>query len=236
MRDQPRWGLTDIILVYLGILIITSIFSKLSSGIPASFLSGLGNRNVVSFLLTFVVQFITTLGLVYIFAVLIPHGKWQDLGLKSASAELYWKYGVLGGIILVSMVTLFSLIINYLQPNIQPQYYEETLRSVKNLSGFILIFLVGAVLAPLSEELLYRGMIYPLFRHYTGPIAGAVIAGSLFGLAHWDLWRTIPLSLGGMGLCYIYEKSDSILVSTVAHGVWNGILSLAIYFSVFGTK
>jgi membrane protease YdiL (CAAX protease family) len=95
-----------------------------------------------------------------------------------------------------------------------------------------MVLVVGAVLAPVSEELFYRGMIYPLFRKHLGPMWGSIISGIIFGLAHLDLWRAIPLALGGIVLCYIYEKSGSILVSILAHGVWNGVMSILIYLSL----
>jgi len=75
-------------------------------------------------------------------------------------------------------------------------------------------------------------MMYPVFRRHLGIRWGATAAGAVFGLAHWDLWRTIPLAVGGALLCWIYEKTGSILVSAVAHGVWNGTLALIIYFTM----
>jgi membrane protease YdiL (CAAX protease family) len=38
--------------------------------------------------------------------------------------------------------------------------------------------------------------------------------------------------VGGIFLCYVYEKTGSILVSTLTHGMWNGILALLIYLSM----
>lgn len=126
-----------------------------------------------------------------------------------------------------------GLIMNYFNPEIKPQPFEEMLREASSIS-FIFLLVIGAVLAPISEELYYRGMVYPVFRFYMGPLGGAIVAGLIFGLVHWDLWRAIPLAAGGAILCYIYEKSGSILVSAVAHGTWNGIMALIVCLTSSG--
>ncbi len=232
MTERPHWGFMDIILVYIGVMAVGILTSMLGKKILGFLPVQLGAGEMGFFLTGFLVQFLATIGFVYLFAVLFPRGQWKDLGISKARPGSYFRYGVIGGILLIIMVLVIGYVLKYLQPDLQPQYYEEMLRSATRLSDFLVILVVGAILAPLSEELFYRGMIYPVFRKHLGPVWGAILAGLVFGMAHWDFWRTIPLALGGIGLCYIYEKSGSILVSAVAHGVWNGVMSILIYISL----
>lgn len=232
MTERPRWGFMDIILVYLGVMVVGILTSLQGKNIPGLLPGQLGAGEMGYFLTGFLVQFLATVGFVYLFAVFLPRGQWKDLGISKARPGSYFRYGVIGGILLIIMVLVIGYGLKYLQPDLQPQYYEEMLRSATRIPDFLVILVVGAILAPLSEEIFYRGMLYPVFRKYLGPMWGAILAGLVFGLAHWDLWRTIPLALGGIGLCYIYEKSGSILVSVVAHGVWNGVISILIYLSL----
>lgn len=231
MAEKPRWGFTEIILVYLGILGTGLIVSLLSSKIP-QLAAGFGMGDIGFFLFAFLIQFLTTVGLVYILAIALVQGNWSELGFKSTSLSNFLEYGVLGGILLIIMIVILGAVIKQFQPDLPPQYYEEMLRSAGKLPVFLVVFIAGAILAPLSEEIFYRGMVYPVFRYHLGPFWGAVAAGLVFGLAHWDLWRALPLSIGGAILCYIYEKTGSIWVSTVAHGVWNGAMSLVVYLSL----
>jgi hypothetical protein len=219
-------------MVYLGILIAGMLFSWIGSCVPRHFWQVLGNKDMSYFAVSYLVQFLTTVGLVYLFAVLLTHGQWKDLGVRRASRNDYLKYGILYGIGLLVLVVIFGQIIQHFQNHLPPQHYEEMLRSAGSLGGFLLILFMGAVLAPVSEELFYRGMIYPVLRRYMGPTGGALLAGLVFGLAHWDVWRTIPLAIGGAILCYIYEKTGSIAVSMVAHGMWNGLMSVIVYISM----
>lgn len=227
---KPHWGLTEIILVYLGMLAIGMLFSIFGDAFLdyAVNLLHIPDNELSYFVLSFAVQFITTVGLV----LLLCKGRWRELGLRPAAGKSMVKYGILGGIILFIAISLMGYVIQHFKPDLKPQTYEDMLRSVKDISGFTVVFLIGAVLAPLSEELYFRGMMYPVFRNYLGPLGGAVVAGTIFGLSHWDLWRTIPLAIGGAALCYIYEKTGSILVSALAHGMWNGVMSLIIYLSI----
>lgn len=227
---RPRWGLIEFAFTYLSIIVVTILFS-LFGDIFGLFYWVIGNE-VAYFMLSFIVQFIATVVLVFFVAVTVKKASIADLGIRRAARKDYLKYGILGGAFLMLAIVVLGYPINYLQPDLQPQVFEEILRSVDSLLGFILLFTVGAVLAPLSEELLYRGMLYPVLRWYLGPTWGMILAGFIFGLAHLDLWRALPLAAGGAVLCYIYEKTGSILVSTVAHGVWNGVMSIFVYISV----
>jgi hypothetical protein len=219
-------------MVYLGVMVVGILISLQGENIPDLLPGKLGAGEMGYFFSGYLVQFLATIGLVYLFAVFLPRGQWKDLGIRKARPGSYFRYGVIAGILLIIMVIVIGYVLKYLQPDLQPQYYEEMLRSAVTLPDFLVIFVLGSIMAPFSEELFYRGMVYPIFRKHLGPMWGAIVAGLIFGLAHWDLWRTIPLALGGIGLCYIYEKSGSILVSAVAHGVWNGVMSILIYISV----
>ena len=177
-------------------------------------------------------QFLVTVGLVLLLVGVARQTDWRELGLKPLSARKMLRYGIVGGLALLAVIFVLSLPLEILNPDIEPQVYEEILRSAHGVSQLLLLLLMGAVLAPISEELFFRGMIYPLTRYSLGPFWGAIGAGIIFGLAHWDAWRAIPLAIGGAILCYLYEKSGSIWATVTAHGMWNGIMTLLVYFSL----
>jgi len=226
--------LLEFVLVYGGVYILGLLYALINAkygGVAGRL--GLLPTEFNTFIVAFIFQTAATVLLVWLTTVVINGVTWGDLGVRCSSGKNFVVYGLLAGIALLVLVALMSIILARLQPNIQPQDFERILRSVHTAKGFVLMLLMGCVLAPLAEELLFRGMLYPAVRHYLGPAGGAVVAGLVFGLVHWDIWRAIPLAIGGIVLCYIYEKTGSILVSAVAHGAWNGIMALIIYFTVF---
>lgn len=220
--EKPQWGFADIIIVYLAIMGVGIIL--ISIPLP-------GLSDVQHYLCLFGMQFLATVFFVYLLTVLLRKGKPSDLGLNHTKAGNYWRYGIIGGFLLVIMVLLAGYVLKYFQPALEMQEIELMLRSAHSLPLIIAIVVAGTVLAPISEEFFYRGMIYPVFRKHLGPTGGAIISGLIFGMVHMDLWRALPLSLGGMALCYIYEKSGSIFVPMVAHGIWNGTMFALIFLS-----
>jgi Predicted metal-dependent membrane protease len=224
MLTKPRWGFIDVIVVYLAVF---------ATSLTAQWLMSRASFSAMRYFLTaFGVQFAATILFVYLFAVLFKQGRWRDLGLRPARLADVGLYGILGGILLIIMVLIMGLVLKYFQPDLQPQSIEEMLRTAGQLRDFLILTATATILAPIAEEIFYRGMVYPLFRKYLGTAWGAIGAGLIFGLAHFDLWRAIPLAIGGAILCYIYERTGSILVSMVAHGIWNGIICILIYFSL----
>ncbi len=222
---NPKWGWIDLIIVYIGTVLLTLLGTKLIA------------PNIVDLLTYFaagaIIQFFISIGLVLLLVVYVNKARLVDLGFKKPSVHNLLVYGLLGGILLMVFMILIGIPVSRLQPDVQPQVFEQMLRSVEqNWQFFILLFL-GAVTAPISEELFYRGMLYPVFRGCLGPGWGAAASGLIFGLAHWDLWRTIPLAIGGAALCYMYEKTGNIWVTMLAHGTWNGLMSLMVYFNFF---
>jgi membrane protease YdiL (CAAX protease family) len=231
--DKPRWGLLEIVAVYIGIIAAGLVFGRYSSGVKA-WLAGTGTADpsLAFFIIAYIFQFLATVLLVLVFTLVLNRARLKELGFRSAGWKDYIRYGILGGFMLMILIVALGLIMNLIHPDIEPQLFEEMLRSAGNWQSFIALLIIGSVLAPLSEELYYRGMIYPVFRSHLGPFWGAILAGVVFGAVHWDLWRAIPLAVGGALLCYIYEKSGSILVSALAHGIWNGIMAFIVYFSL----
>ena len=223
--EKPRWGFLDIILAYAVITIIS---------LAATLLPFNWTNETRLFLYSFAVQFAATIGTVYVFVVVRYRCSWSDLGIRPVGWKDLARYGITGGFGLIVFVSLFGILIKYFQPNLPPQAVEEVMRAAAGSTQFLLVAASAVILAPIAEEIFYRGMLYPVCKWYLGPFWGAVAAGTIFGLAHWDFWRSIPLAIGGAILCYIYEKTGSILASMVAHGVWNAAMCVLIYLSLRG--
>ena len=80
---------------------------------------------------------------------------------------------------------------------------------------------VVAGIAPVVEELTYRGVGYSLLRPYG--VASAIIGvGIAFGLAHGLVEALLILSLFGMGLAFLRERTDSVYPPILLHAAFNG--------------
>ncbi len=228
--EQPRWGLIHVLLIPLFVMGLQLLYITLGIDLFSYLVrtAGLPPTRVSEFVLEYLLYFLyfaTGIGLV----LLATSSRLERVGFIRQDLGLTMRWGVGGGLVLFAMVLAAGLIIQLLEPSLPPQPFEEVLRQVVTRNELLLMLLVGSVLAPLVEEVYFRGMVYPVLRQYLGMTWGMIVSGILFGMMHWDLWRTVPLALGGIILAYIYERSRTIYAPWIAHGVWNGVMAVIVY-------
>ena len=96
-------------------------------------------------------------------------------------------------------------------------------------SGWLVIAALVAILAPLTEELAFRGFFYAALRHTMKPRAAVLITSVLFGVVHFAPPTTIlPMCVFGLFLATLMERTGSYLACVVAHAVFNGTTVLTI--------
>lgn len=81
--------------------------------------------------------------------------------------------------------------------------------------------LLYAIAAPLSEEIMFRGILYGRARRVFSPAAGMVFASLIFGIYHGNPVQGIYAFLLGMLLCFVYERTGSLFAAAAFHGVGN---------------
>ena len=92
--------------------------------------------------------------------------------------------------------------------------------------GWVLLFFVIGLCAPVFEELVFRACAYPAFRRrWSAPVA-VVINGLLFGAIHGQLPMLVPLAVLGIVCAALYELTGSIVPCIVAHSAQNSITLL----------
>ena len=83
------------------------------------------------------------------------------------------------------------------------------------------------VVAPICEEILFRGLLYGWLRQRFGFKIAIVLGALLFAGYHFDLvgfWQYFGI---GLVLAITYERTRSLLLTTIIHSLWNGWVILA---------
>lgn len=96
------------------------------------------------------------------------------------------------------------------------------------LPALLLALLLVAGLAPLVEELFFRGMIYPLLRQQWGPAVAVVASAAIFSAAHLIPLLFPALFVVGLLLGLLREWSRSLWPCIFYHALQNGLALLAI--------
>jgi membrane protease YdiL (CAAX protease family) len=111
-----------------------------------------------------------------------------------------------------------------------PENVEEVLLTHHGLTSFFFDLLSVAVLAPVAEEVLFRGVIFTGLVQRMPLALAAGLSGLIFGIAHLDFWSILPLSVIGVGLALLYYRTGSLWPNIVAHATVNMIWLFVVYF------
>jgi membrane protease YdiL (CAAX protease family)/uncharacterized RDD family membrane protein YckC len=99
-----------------------------------------------------------------------------------------------------------------------------------NLLIAISAVLVIAVLAPVTEELFFRGFVFAGLRSRWSLWPAALAVGLIFGLVHapTGLTAVVPLAGLGVALCWLYDRTGSLWPCVAAHVFNNGLALLVV--------
>lgn len=163
---------------------------------------------------------------VYLFAA--RRAGWAALGVRGAPWQ---RFAVVPALFVAELLllALVNLGVGQLAGGFEnPQVDALTGGAALGAGELAALLLLVAVVAPLAEELLFRGMLYPLLRVRMGPAPAILLNAALFAAAH-----VIPLLLPGLFvvglfLAYLRERSGSIWPSVLLHAMQNATALLLI--------
>ena len=159
---------------------------------------------------------------------------WRKLGWRSrvsAAPRSPWIF-FLGGSALAIGVALVS----------STMHTPENLpieQLFKNRTGAILLMSMAVLVAPLVEETVFRGYLYPLFAKTFGTLTGILLTGLLFGLMHgWQLGWThglvVMLIVVGIVLTYVRARTGTVFASFLMHLGYNSMIAISTAIATHG--
>lgn len=132
-----------------------------------------------------------------------------------------WPPLVLGAI--ATMV--LSIAVSRIGPS--PEGVDDAMRMVREPHLFLASLLVFAVLAPLVEELVFRGLFYGWLEGVWGPRVAVAVSSAAFALAHYEPAHIVVVAPLGLLFGWLRWRTRSVLPSLFAHVVNNGVAVMA---------
>lgn len=89
--------------------------------------------------------------------------------------------------------------------------------------ALLLHLMLAVVIAPVAEEVLFRGVALPLLAKSAGPVPAILISSLLFALVHFHLPSFVPLFVLSLAFSIAYIHTRGVLVPIVMHSLFNGV-------------
>jgi membrane protease YdiL (CAAX protease family) len=165
-------------------------------------------------------------GLFWIALFLREHGtSWTDaFGFKNE-----WPAALALGAVLAIVVVPGAWILqnssvdllNLLHIKTEDQAPVQLLREAHSAGKIIYLAFATILLAPVAEEMLFRGIIYPMLKRTGFPRLALWITAFFFASIHMDLAVFVPLLFLAVMLTLLYEWTNNLLACIVLHGLFN---------------
>ena len=166
----------------------------------------------------------------YIVSVVIFYVLYQRDGVQSKNT-LFKKWQYIPAVCIFGAAASHGLSILISLINIDGILgsYEESSSSLF-AAGVILVIIRTVILAPVVEELIFRGLIYNRIKSFTGFWIAAVISAAIFGIYHLNLAQGVYAFLFGILFCLIYRRFENLLACIFMHASAN-LLSVILEFT-----
>ena len=221
MRGWPPWLALVALLSGFGATIVGTILAvgiATSAGVdvepdlPPGLNIGLTVFQNVAF-------FVTAL----LFARTVSRPRAQDFGLR-APQRLRRAIGVLfavwGTFFFLSAAWALALKLD------EKSDLPERLGADLSTPNLLIVTFLVFVVAPVGEELFFRGFFFGALRNWRGAWPAAIITGITFAAFHYEsapIGQLVPLAIFGVGLCMLYHWTGSLYLSIALHAINNAI-------------
>jgi len=125
-------------------------------------------------------------------------------------------------VVLVSMVGFTSLSAYLLGPAATPTPYLEPIAASSRRLDWMSLVVLAVVVAPVAEEVFFRGMLYNALRQWLRPLLAAPIQAAIFALGHpFGLLERAIVATVGVLLALLYERRRTLVAPMILHASLN---------------
>lgn len=232
MEHRP-WSLDALLQLLMGIFVCLSLGVILAHVLVPEDLAATDEGRFVALLVNLTVL---QLGVLICVRVFLRAGQmtWREaFGLdrnRGASVGL--------ALLVVLPVTPLVMLLQHLSARlmttvqVRPQTQEvvQTLERTVGWDERLFFGLMAIVLAPLVEEILFRGILYRAIRERGRPRLALWGTSLLFAFTHANVMTFLPLTFLALVLAWLYERTGNLLASIAGHATFNAINFFLVVF------
>jgi membrane protease YdiL (CAAX protease family) len=217
---EPFWGYLDLLLM-IGLLFASLIVIGLAANGWLHFHPQLkGDLTALALPLQAVAYLLVYLSFWGVFKLKYNRAVFESLGWQKTGHSL--AAAGAGGVLLYFGIAAVAALVH--TPKVETPFDEL----VKTPFSMALLAVTAVFLAPLFEEMIFRGFLQPLLSRTLGAALGVLVTALLFGGLHASeysgAWQYVAaITVVGIALGVLRAKTNSIIPGTVMHGCFNAV-------------
>ena len=159
-------------------------------------------------------------------------GSLRQMGFTARRLVLNIAHGV--GVYLATLPVFFTTAavsaIVASRLNLSPQHPIVSILQEASDTWFVVaIVLLVTLVGPLTEEVLFRGFLYPAMRRRMSVAQAVFLNGFLFSLVHFSITGMLPYIVLGAALSLLFERTRSLVSCTIFHVLHNTLAVIAMF-------
>lgn len=234
-RENPPWGVLAALLTWMGSVAL--LFLPQFLAFPYIITHYRGQNPTVETLLadkTVVVILVAGILPAHLITLAIAWAVVTRFGSVPVLVALRWRWGnriglaksILLGVLLFGAASLIVLAFGGKETEL-----ERIVNSSRTAA--LLIAFMAVATAPLVEEIVYRGILYPACQRLAGTASAIVVVTLMFAIPHvpqyWpNLAVILSITMLSAALTIVRARTGSLLPCYVIHLVFNGVQSMLI--------
>jgi membrane protease YdiL (CAAX protease family) len=226
VRRTHRWGIGAYVVVEAVFVGVSMLIGFAFLGRPAS---------VVALTVALAVPTVLAAGVAMLITRLRGNGPRVDLGLVWSwhDVRVGLAYGIGGLVVTIPASLLYVVLVGPEQASSAVGDVFEGLRAGPVAALAVALVVVG--LAPLCEEIVYRGLLWGALERYALPRwVPFVVTTLLFALAHFEFTRTPLLFVVALPIALARMRTGRLAASVVAHQVNNLLPGVVLALAIVG--
>ena len=236
LNQHKTWSWIDLLIIVLGILLILFLGAILFVVLMVAMgqkPENLVNPTISQTLGLTVLESVALVLGVYLFGLRRKGLDWSSVGFRHTS-WLWIGISISATLIIIPIVGIITIVFFFLtgQPIENPQL-DFLLPEGLSTTNAVLMLLMAGFVAPLAEELFFRGVLYTFLRERWGIWISVFTSSFLFGLIHGDIAVGITGFLLGVVAALVFEFSKSLWTAVIVHVINNSLKIALLYLLVY---
>ena len=226
MQDRVPWHFEPLIRLAMGICLLLG-----ASGIAALMVLKQMNmdQDAAAFPSLVIHSLVFHGGIIALVHLFIKeHGmSWREaFGLRLSAGGRFYGLVLLGAVVCVVNAQLLGNLSAFVIETVTGKEAEmqgavELLRRTNSSWQVLYMAVVTVVMAPVGEEILFRGILFAALRQTKGRWVAFGVSSVAFGVIHANMLSLVPLIVMAVLLAWVYERTRNLLAPIFVHALFN---------------